>query len=422
MSFLSYSIRIGWKILSRQKNLSAFASSLFASAAYKLSLPGYYRLLRRYRGAQTQAKQPYGVNIAGYLTMESGVGEAARSLVRVMDKTGIPCVLNNIEDPLARSRNETYRHLFRNDSPFSINVLCFNADQIPSLSLRLPQGWLAGKYSIGYWVWELDTFPKMWDPSFKCLQEIWTPSTFCTDAIRTRSPLPVRTIPYAINISAIDSTRTRESFGLHKDAYVFLFIFSLQSAFERKNPLAILRAFRKAFSGFGKDKVTLVLKCGGSASHRWAYDEIAKASEGLPVMVIDSYLDNSTLYRLMQIADCYVSLHRSEGFGLTIAESMFLGKPCIATGYSGNMEFMTADTSYPVRYTMKKIERSVGPYKKGAFWAEADPAHSAELMRFVYDNPLKGIETGARAAQRIRTAFNPEALARLVQKRIEELR
>ena len=351
--------------------------------------------------------------------MDSGVGEAARSLVRVIDKTGTPYALNNIEDPLIRSENQTYCPLFRNDFPYGINILCFNADQIPSVSRKLSPDWLSGKYSIGYWVWELDSFPKKWTPSFQCLQEIWTPSSFCTNAVSTRSPLPVTTIPYAIDITDINTTYTRESFGLQKDSYIFLFIFSLQSAFERKNPLAIIRAFRKAFSGFGKGKVTLVLKFSGSASHRWAYDEIVKASEGLPVMIIDSYLDNSTLYRLMQLADCYVSLHRSEGFGLTIAESMFLGKPCIATGYSGNMEFMTTNTSYPVRYTMKKIEQSIGPYKKGAVWAEPDSDHAAELMRFVYGNPGKGLETGARAAQHIRDAFSPEALSRLVQKRIE---
>ncbi len=422
MSFFDHLIRIGWKILSKQKRLSALVSSMYASAAYFLSLPPYYRLLRRFQNVQKQAPRSCGVNIAGYFTMESGVGEASRSIVRVMDKTGIPCALNNIEDPLFRSKNDTYRHLFRHDSPYGINILCFNADQVPSLSRRLSPDWFPGKYSIGYWVWELDTFPKRWNPSFRCLHEVWTPSSFCTDAIRTRSPVPVITIPYAVDITAIDSLRTRESFGLPKDAYIFLFIFSLQSAFERKNPLAVIRAFRKVFNGYGKEKVTLVLKFSGSASHRWAYDEIVKASEGLPVMIIDSFLDNSALYRLMQLADCYVSLHRSEGFGLTIAESMFLGKPCIATGYSGNMEFMTTNISYPVRYTMKKIEQSIGPYKKGESWAEPDPDHAAELMQFVFDNPGKGRETGALAAQHIRDTFGPEALSRLVQKRIKELR
>jgi glycosyltransferase involved in cell wall biosynthesis len=422
VSLLSHTIRIGWRILSRQKKLSALVSALYAFSAYFLSLPGYNRLLRRHPPAQRRAPITTGVNIAGFLTMESGVGEAARSLVRVMGKTVVPTALFNLEDPLIRSRDKTYRGLFHDDMPYDINILCFNANQVPSLSRHLPSGWLGGKYSIGYWVWELDSFPKIWTPSFRCLDEIWTPSSFCTNAISKRSPLPVTTIPYAIDVTDVDSTRTKESFGLPEDNYTFLFIFSLQSAFERKNPLAVIRAFRKAFSGLGKGKVTLALKFSGSASHRWAYDEIVKASAGLPVTIIDSYLDASSLYRLMQLADCYVSLHRSEGFGLTIAESMFLGKPCIATGYSGNMEFMTTNTSYPVHYTMKKIEQSIGPYKKGEAWAEPDTNHAAELMRFVFEDPGKGQETGIRAAQHIRSKFSPEALSQLVEKRLKELK
>jgi len=378
--------------------------------------------LRHDHKDQSRTQRARGVNIAGYLTMESGVGEAARSLVRAIDKAGIPYALNNIEDPLIRSQNKTYEHIFRNDFLYDINILCFNADQIPSLSRRLPAGWLSGSYSIGYWVWELDAFPKMWDPSFRCLQEIWTPSAFCTDTIRTRSPLPVTTIPYAIDIAAIDTTRTRESFGLNKDSCLFLFIFSLQSAFERKNPLAIIRAFRKAFSGFSMEKVSLVLKFSGSASHRWAYDEIVKASEGLPVRIIDSYLDSSALYRLMQLADCYVSLHRSEGFGLTIAESMFLGKPCISTAYSGNMEFMDQTNSFPVNFSMKRIEKSIGPYKKGRYWADADINHAADLMRFVYENREKAAEVGLRGSRNIKDKLSPDAVAAVLNRRISEIR
>jgi glycosyltransferase involved in cell wall biosynthesis len=230
------------------------------------------------------------------------------------------------------------------------------------------------------------------------------------------------TMPYAINIENINALCSRKDFGLSSGGFVFLFVFSLQSAFERKNPLAVISAFKKAFRGVSRDKVCLALKISGAAQHRWAYDEINKASAGLPVTIIDAHLDAATLYRLMDLSDCYVSLHRSEGFGLTIAESMFLGKPCIATAYSGNMEFMNADNSYPVNYSLSKIAHSIGPYKKGNLWAEPDIEHAAELMRFVYEQRDEAAQKGSSGARHMREKFSPQALSQVFERRLQAIR
>ena len=421
MAMIDTLVKLGWKLLSNQKKLSYLVGSLYSSLSYAVNLQGYNSFLKKIETSPDTLQGQNGVNIAGHFTTESGAGVAARSFVRTMERTSVPFVLNNYEEPLIRSNDQTYRHLFTDTAPYDTSILFANADQVPSSAKRIGPQFFVGKYTIGYWLWELESFPIKWRSSFRCLDEIWTQSTFCANAIQEKTALPVITIPHSIDITDIDASRTRESFGLREDSFVFLYIFSLQSTFERKNPLAVISAFRKAFSGLDHRAVTLVLKLSGSSSHQWAYNEIIKASEGLPVLIIDSYLDNRALYRLMQLSDCCVSLHRAEGFGLTIAESMFLGKPCVATAYSGNMDFMNDQNSFPVKYAMKKIEHSVGPYKKGNYWADPDQDHAADLMRSLYEHKELGKEKGRQASQDIRDNLSPTVIARTIQRRLQEI-
>jgi glycosyltransferase involved in cell wall biosynthesis len=413
-------VKIAWRLLSKHKRFSHLASSFYSWMMYTVNMPRYVLFLKQVNSYVNKVTLSSGVNIAGPFTTESGAGVAARSFIRSMSTTGIPFVLNLLEDPLARSTNNTYRHLCTGLSPHSANILFANADQVPRTVQKMGPSFFAGKYTIGYWLWELETFPVRWKPSFRCLDEIWTQSEFCAHAIKEKTELPVIAIPHSISITNTDSARTRQSFGLIDESFVFLYTFSFHSVFERKNPLALIESFKKAFRGFKREKTTLVLKLSGSAQHQWAYNEIIKSSKGLPVIIVDSHLDESSLYRLMQLADCYVSLHRAEGFGLTMAESMYLGKPCIATGYSGNMDFMDDSNSYLVKYNMRKIEQSVGPYTKGHYWAEPDVSHAADLMRFVYENPRRAIDKGAKAARDIRQNLSPEAIGRKIQKQMKE--
>lgn len=421
MRIFDLMVRVGWKILSRQKKLGYRLSSLYSSVQYLLSLPSYYRSTRRYRLGKKSIEGPLGANIAGYFTMESGMGESARSLVRIFEKTEVPFLLNNVEDSLNAGTNTTYTHLFQRDNPYNINIIDINANEIPAAIKKLSPNSLFNKYNIAFWVWELESFPQKWSPSFTCFDELWSPSAFSARAIQARTSLPVTIMPHAIHIDHIDKAYSRNDFGLHPNSFVFLFVFSLQSAFERKNPHAVITAFRKAFRGFDGKKVNLVLKISGTSRHRWAYDEILKAGQGLPLTIIDYPVTSGALYRLMSLADCYVSLHRSEGFGLTMAEAMFLGKPCIATAYSGNMDFMNEDNSFPVNYTMKKIETSVGPYKNGNEWADADINHAADLMRFVYEHRDAAATIGMRGAHTIREKFSPQAIASILENRIMEI-
>jgi glycosyltransferase involved in cell wall biosynthesis len=198
--------------------------------------------------------------------------------------------------------------------------------------------------------------------------------------------------------------------------FVFFFTFDFDSVFERKNPLGIIRAFRGAFSP--KDRVLLVIK----SSHADLCPDESKllqaTAEDANIRILDAVISRPELDALMMRCDCYVSLHRSEGFGLTMAEAMSFGKPVIATAYSANMDFMTPANSFLVRFRLAQIDQDHGPYRKGWTWADPDSEHAAELMRLVYEDQDMARGIGERAKADVSEALHPEAVGRLIRERL----
>ncbi|MCZ0903745.1 glycosyltransferase, partial [Microcoleus sp. HI-ES] len=200
--------------------------------------------------------------------------------------------------------------------------------------------------------------------------------------------------------------------------FIFLFVFDFSSHIQRKNTLATIQAFKQAF---GEDtRLLLIIKSSNSNKHleqqKLLMSAIANCSN---IKHLDGYLSKNKLNGLLYNCDCYVSLHRCEGFGLTMAEAMFYGKPVIATGYSSNTEFMNVGNSYLVKYKLIPIEQDCGPYKKGNVWAEADVEHAADLMRYVFNNYREAQQMGAIAAEEIKTLLNPQVTGNKIRKRLE---
>lgn len=381
-------------------------------------------LFLRWAGKATKllpsANSSPGINLAGYLSTESGLGTASRAVARIIEKTGIPLALINIEQQWLRSTDMTYSHLYSKENPYPINILHVNADMVPYVANRLGPRWFMGKYNIGYWYWELENFPPHWAGSLKCFHEIWVSSSFTLRAVSKITSVPVEKIPPSVKVD-LPGRYERDYFGLHENAFIFLYIFDFMSLFERKNPMAVVSAFKRAFTGRRKDEVALVLKLTNTSKNKSAFDLLLKAQDGIPLQIIDSYLSANELNGLISLSDCYVSLHRAEGFGLPIAEAMYLGKPVIATAYSGNMEFMNELNSLPVKYKLKELDKTIGPYKKGNSWAEPDVMHAAELMVQVFEDRTKAKAIGAVASEYIRQNFSPESLAPRINERIKEI-
>jgi len=363
------------------------------------------------------SRRPFGVNISGNISSEKGVGEAVRGQARSLQAVGVPVALNNIlEDTAVNIVNEFTN--FSEDNPYAVNLIHLNADALLDFVELREKGYLEERYNVGFWAWETSTFPSQWWDRFDYLDEIWVGSDFVLDAISRVSPIPVVKTPLAVRFRPSVSAHPRSHFGLDSKTYIFLFVFDYMSIAERKNPLGLVQAFRNAFSS--TQDVMLVLKCAHSDAYTLEAEILRDACRGINVKIIDSVLSRDELNSLMNAADCYVSLHRSEGFGLTLMEAMSLAKPVIATGYSGNMDFMTPVNSYPVNYKLINIDKPYGPYTEGE-WADPDLDHAAELMRTVFKNRNEAKQIGRRAQADVLRNWSPVASGTVMRRRLFRL-
>lgn len=329
-----------------------------------------------------------GVNLHGPLRDATGMGEWTRSITRVLASASIT------HRPLAfPSRFPTPEQLA--DTPLSdlfgtphdrldINLVVANADAVGNVRDWLPAHVLAGRCNIGGWIWETDTLPGRYADAADGLQAIITPSEYSAQAIRNTVDVPVYTVPCALDFDLLSTASPdRAAFALPDDALLFGFFFDAKSVIERKNPGGLIDAFRAAFGA--RTDVGLVLKVNSPIHGSYEYETLKTRARDLNVIWIERTLSLQDTLHLMASLDVYASLHRSEGFGLTMAEAMALGKPVIATGYSGNLAFMDADSACLVDHALVTTARAYGPYLAGSRWAEPSVEHCAQWMRTLTD-------------------------------------
>jgi glycosyltransferase involved in cell wall biosynthesis/SAM-dependent methyltransferase len=360
---------------------------------------------------------PVGVNVAGYFSAELGVGETARQLVEALKRTEMPVATVGLSASASRQEHEYETDAVR--PTFPVNLICVNADMLPTFADQAGPGFFFDRYTIGLWWWETSEFPERFSRAFEPVDEVWAGSHFVADAISAVSPVPVVKMTMPVSMPEIEGFDRRD-LGL-PGGFVFLFAFDYHSVFERKNPLALIEAFNQAFpEGSG---ASLVLKSINSEHYPGEHGSLIEAAKGHgDIHIIDRYVTAAEKNAMFAGCDCYVSLHRSEGFGNTLAEAMYLGKPVIATGYSGNMEFMTRQNSYPVDYTLRPIGDDAGPYPATGEWAEPNVEHAAHLMRHVFENQGEASERGLKAAEDLRRNHSAEVAGTAMAERIRRVK
>jgi glycosyltransferase involved in cell wall biosynthesis len=231
----------------------------------------------------------------------------------------------------------------------------------------------------------------------------------------------VTLIPPAIEV-VIEKPLSRSELHLDEGVFLFLHMSDTLSMPERKNPIGVIRAFQKAFRDKADANVKLVIKLSNLERQPALAAEVYAAMEvDTRIQLIGGYLDRNTLNNLINACDCYVSLHRAEGFGLPIAEAMYLGKPVIATHWSGNADFMNDGNSLPVRYKLVELEQDIGPYQKGQIWAEPDIEDAAEKMLRILQNRALSLQLGRAAFETIRNDFSPSRSAQLINARAADI-
>jgi len=361
-----------------------------------------------------------GVNVVGFLGADLGIGESARCMLRAADAAGIPAAAVPLRLPCKNSSNNTeFSARLGEANPHAVNI--FHIDPPVSRDIDHHHGpaFRKERHNIGYWAWELPEFPEAWTPAFEYYDEIWCPSDFVREAVAEKSPVPVLTMPHAVSFPE-PAGDGRARFGLPKDRFLFLFLCDLNSYSARKNPQAVLRAFQ--LSGLAGRGAALVIKVHNVAGNETDFAALREAVAGLPdTRLIAETLSLPEVHLLEASCDAFVSLHRSEGFGLAVAESMLLGKPVIATDWSATSEFLSENNGCPVRCQIVPLERSYGPYGKGSLWAEPDAEHAAWNMRRLFADHALARRLGENARATIRERFSPQTIGARYRRRLEAI-
>ena len=336
-----------------------------------------------------------GLAVVGELSRTSGLGEAARLSLTALERIGVPGYGVDIGALLPGDGGDPGPVTLPPPGvPLLIHI---NPPLLPLVLSRLPRPLLRGRRVIGQWAWELPVVPADWRDGVTFVHDLWGPSSFTAAALEPLLPGRVRAVVHPLAVAPpVPSRLDRASFGLPANAVVVLVSFNLASSLVRKNPLGAIAAFRAAF-GDRPDRL-LLLKIGNPGHFPADFQLIRQAVAGAVNIRIEtgdmSAADN---YALTQAADIVLSLHRSEGFGLVPAEAMLLGRPVIATGWSGNLDFMDADSAVLIGARLIPAVDPRGIYQvPGAVWADPDPGQAVAALRRLADDPALRVALGER--------------------------
>ncbi len=397
-----------------EQRMQVFARWL---ARQRLPRPGraWWRALRR--ELRSGCSDRPGVNVLGHFRYVSGLREAALGVVDALATQPIRLTTRDIPVIYPTDWTDTRRYLGLEQFNTSIINLAINTDIEPHVvrgGLRLREG----VYRIAIWYWELSRIPEAWRSKAELLQEIWAPSRFVADALCEVMPCPVLPMLPGLRLTPFVPLG-KEAFGLDPARFTFLFLFDMLSILERKNPLGLIDAFRQAFHP--AEPVQLVIKVARGSERPADLARLQAAADQAGVILLDQVLSRAEVLALLDASDAYVSLHRSEGLGLSLAEAMLLGKPTIATAYSGNLDFMTADNSLLVDYQLLPLNQDYEPYPRDCHWADPDLAMAAQHLRWVFDHPEEACALGLRARGQVQRILDPIAAGERMFTRLQAI-
>ena len=358
-----------------------------------------------------------GVNILSHFCNPSGIQQAAFWTKTALERAALSTSCRDV--PVPRRIVPTDREEWLGLEIYPITILTHAAEPYFESGYERAGLWRRENvYRVAYWAWELENVPDEWVKAAELVDEIWAPTRFVAEAMRARMPRPVYHMLPGVEIGPLE-TVPRASIGVPEDHFVFLFMFDLHSQMHRKNPVALFRAFQKAFRK--TDRATLLIKTTGGDIYSADLAALRETIKGPNIILFDQMMTRAQAYGLIATSDCFVSLHRSEGFGLGLAEAMLLAKPVIATAYSGNMDFMNGDNSLLVDYEMAEITEDRLIYTRGNRWAEPSIEHAASLMRDVFENPVQARARATRAQPNVQRLLSLEAAGDRMRRRLEQI-
>lgn len=405
-------------VQNRRRNALAFPGSARwaspVSAHYEGVSGGH---LSSFTGRSAHDQRVPGVNVICYAYGQFGLAEAARLYMAALRQAGFALAVHDagIEIPHENANTEI-QPCISEQAPYEDSLIFINPDHLLQVVETLDFPLQRGRRNIGVWFWELERFPKAWLPALDLVDEVIVASHFVEEAVREVTRKPVTVIPQPL-VEYPRSGLTRRDFGLD-DAFTYLTTFDFNSSMARKNPLGVVEAFVKAFPDQDADVCLLIKSANG---HRYPAQLellLKAAARDKRIIVRDQVLARPHLTALFACTDAYISLHRSEGYGLGPAEAMWLGKPVVATAYSGNLDFMTSQNSYLVDHDRVPVKQGEYIHWEGQFWAEPDIDDAARQIRHVYIDPDVRHSRSEAARNSIRGAGLLEACGQALRERL----
>ena len=377
-------------------------------AAKDVLAPGGFPLGRR---------APVGLNLVGPHRNVNGLSSAMQASIDALSAAGVPFDLWDTSDFLP-TKTRPPESTIPFQATGDVNLLHLNINEVlPKLTLDLRYV-LGGHYNIGYWFWETVSMPDAYRRACNLLSEAWCATNFIAEALgRQGVETHVIGMPYELPVK---QEFEPVGYGVKPDVFTVVYAFDCYSSIERKNPLGLVEAFWRAF---GKDPdVQLVLK----ANNLLKFPRFAALLEELAhdrgnIVTIGSNMSRQDLNGLIANADLYASLHRSEGVGLTLLEAMALGTPCMATEYSGNLDFMSKDNSFLIPSKVTTSKEQQGPYPPGTIWGDPDLDAAADVLRDVRQRGRQLSEMCERAEKSAVRFCSPDRYSKAILANLQRL-
>lgn len=337
-----------------------------------------------------------GVNVVGYVSFSLGIGEDCRSTFNALRSVGINTNLIDFSPNNLKNRaNNILSYAISEKASFKVSIICLTPEEFMRYFLNDCSNALKDSYIIGYWPWELPRWPKNWELANELVNEIWVSSKFIYDSIIQTTKKPVKIMPLCVDelkglepLSSEERNNIRHKYNLNIENIIFVFCFDLNSYLQRKNPWGSIDAFLKAFPPFPKNQinynVNLIIKTFPPESENKDWDRLKQISElDERIIILENNLKRDDLLKFYGCCDVFLSLHRSEGFGRSLAESFQLGLDVISIKWSGNKDFCSGPLFHEVPYEIVSVPPGAYPHWPKQKWAEPNIDEASLVLKKV---------------------------------------
>lgn len=390
----------------------------------KIAKKVYYNINSIRKAAPKQFvpdKFPYGINLFGLFKAEIGLAQGAKLYAQALEVCSIPHTLINLNfmNKEIPQLDSTFDAKLTSIPEYAVNVIHINGNNIEHVFSEFPSKVFDHHYNIGVWLWELEKIPDAWIPVLPFFDEIWVPSHFIAHAIQKSTEKHVTVIPYGISVP-YDPSLERKNFELPDDKFLILTMYDSNSYASRKNPAGAISAFTRAFSQ-DDEKVHLVIKINNPTNDDLAFIRKSLGDDSRYTLISER-MNKDRLNSLIRLCDVFISLHRSEGFGLVMAEAMALGTPAVATNWSANAEFMPEDSACMVGYTMIPVkDHYVYKSDDSLMWADPDIEQAAVYLKRLYNDKDYYQKIAENGRQHIERYFSLQASGEKIRNRLDQI-